>query len=133
MIVMGDFPTYWRSNRQKIIDEANGNGLPTMYPNSVFVEEGGLASFGPDIRTLFEVLADYVDLALHTPPQQPPPPGWQSPDDALYSFVINGNTADQLGIDTTKAVEQYGATIVRPAASVGRRKPFRFPDDVQAS
>jgi putative ABC transport system substrate-binding protein len=51
-------------NRQKIMEFATGNHLPTMVPYRELVEAGGLISYGPSYETMHRRAADYVDKIL---------------------------------------------------------------------
>ena len=46
------------------MDLAAKNRLPAMYPNSEYVETGGLMSYGADIADMFRRAATYVDKIL---------------------------------------------------------------------
>ena len=71
------------------------HGVPAVYSNSVFVRQGGLASYGADTGEVWQGLASYVHRILHgekpgdLPVQQP----------TSYQFVINLKTAKALGLD----------------------------------
>ncbi|MGB9044293.1 MAG: ABC transporter substrate-binding protein, partial [Pseudolabrys sp.] len=52
------------SERKRIVDLASKYKLPAMYFFQVFVEEGGLMSYGPSDADLFRRAAGYVDRIL---------------------------------------------------------------------
>jgi putative ABC transport system substrate-binding protein len=52
------------SQRQRIVELAAKNRLPAMYPETEFVQAGGLMSYGPDFDYLFRRAASYVDKIL---------------------------------------------------------------------
>lgn len=66
--------------------------LPTVYQVTNYPDLGGLMAYGPDIRSLFVLAADYVDRILKganpadLPVQQP----------TIFQFVINLQTAKAL-------------------------------------
>jgi len=82
------------AHRQKLVDFAEKNGLPAMYHNSGFVEDGGLMSYGVNNTDLYRRAATYVDKILKgakpadLPVEQP----------TKFEFVINLKTAKQIGI-----------------------------------
>ena len=81
-------------HRDRIIEFATRNGIPAMYEESLFVEAGGLMSYGPSSRDLFRRSATYVDKILKgakpadLPVEQP----------TKFDLVINLKTAKKLGL-----------------------------------
>jgi putative ABC transport system substrate-binding protein len=47
-----------------IVDLAEKNRLPAIYPSKMFVEDGGLMSYGMDFSALGQRVADIVDRIL---------------------------------------------------------------------
>jgi putative tryptophan/tyrosine transport system substrate-binding protein len=86
--------------RERIVDLAAKNRLPGMYPNSEYVETGGLLSYAADIVALFRRTATYVDRILKgtkpgdLPVEQP----------TKFELVINLKTAKQIGLDIPQSV-----------------------------
>jgi putative ABC transport system substrate-binding protein len=80
--------------RERIVDLAAKNRLPAMYPNSEYVETGGLMSYAADIVAMFRRSAVYVDKILKgtkpadLPVEQP----------TKFELVINLKTAKQIGL-----------------------------------
>jgi ABC-type uncharacterized transport system substrate-binding protein len=80
--------------RQRIVDLAAKNRLPAMYPNSEYVETGGLMSYAADIVAMFRRAATYVDKILKgtkaadLPVEQP----------TKFELVINLKAAKQIGL-----------------------------------
>jgi putative tryptophan/tyrosine transport system substrate-binding protein len=80
--------------RQRIVDLAAKNRLPAMYPNSEYVETGGLMSYAADIVVMFRRAAMYVDKILKgtkaadLPVEQP----------TKFELVINLKAAKQIGL-----------------------------------
>jgi len=108
-----DFPTVFRSmrekgdkalllfntpfmdaNRRQILDLAATHRIAVMYETKVWVEAGGLMSYGPSPAELFRRSAAYVDKILKgakpadLPVEQP----------TTYELVINLKTAKALGL-----------------------------------
>ena len=77
-----------------MLDFAAKNRLPAIYPDSEFVEAGGLMSYGPDYDDLFRRAADFVDKILKgakpadLPVEQP----------TKFEFIINLKAAKQIGL-----------------------------------
>ena len=51
-------------NRNRMMDFATANRLPTILPYRELVEAGGLMSFGPSYEDMHRRAADYVDKIL---------------------------------------------------------------------
>src|SRR6266446_5007245 len=79
----------------RIIDFANSNKIPAMFEDSEYVEAGGLMSYGPDYKAVFEKAAIFVDKILKgakpadLPIEQP----------TKFQLVINFKTAKALAIE----------------------------------
>ena len=79
---------------QRIVDFAAKIRLPAMYPDSEFVEAGGLMSYGPNFADLYRRAAMYVDKILKgakpadLPVEQP----------TKFELVINLKAAKQIGL-----------------------------------
>ncbi len=52
------------TQQRQVLDFAAKNRLPAMYPQSEFVEAGGLMSYAPNYTDLFRRAADFVDKIL---------------------------------------------------------------------
>jgi putative tryptophan/tyrosine transport system substrate-binding protein len=80
--------------RQRIVDMAAKNRLPTVYASRNYVEVGGLMSYGSSFADLNRRAASYVDKILKgakpsdLPVEQP----------IKFEFVINLKTAKTLGL-----------------------------------
>jgi len=81
-------------HRQRIIDFARKQGLPTVYTQSDWAVQGGLVEYAPNQRAMLRQAAGYVDRILRgakpadLPIQQP----------TKYELVINLKTAKALGL-----------------------------------
>ena len=82
------------SQRTQVVDLAAKNRLPAIYPQSEYMEDGGLMTYGPSINDLFRRAATYVDKILKgakpadLPVEQP----------TKFEFIINLKTAKQIGL-----------------------------------
>jgi putative ABC transport system substrate-binding protein len=81
--------------RQRIVDLAAKNRLPTVYASRNYVDSGGLMSYGPNLADLHRRAAAYVDKILKgakpsdLPVEQP----------TKFELVINLKTAKALGLE----------------------------------
>jgi putative ABC transport system substrate-binding protein len=80
--------------RTQIVDLSAKNRLPGMYPFSLFVESGGLMSYGTNLADLHRRAATYVDKILKggkpadLPVEQP----------IKFDLIINLKAAKQIGL-----------------------------------
>jgi len=80
--------------RGRIVDLAAKYRLPAVYPNSEYVETGGLVSYSADIIAMFRRTAGYVDRILKgtnpadLPVEQP----------TKFELLINLKAAKQIGL-----------------------------------
>ena len=90
-LVLGG-PVY--SHRTQVADLAVKNRLPVIFPQSEYVEHGGLMSYAPNYADLYRRAAVYVDKILKgakpadLPVEQP----------TKFEFVINLKTSKQIGL-----------------------------------
>jgi putative ABC transport system substrate-binding protein len=96
-------------HRELIIKHAVTNRLPAIYFQPIFVENGGLVSYGPDFADEFRRLAIYVDKILKgakpadLPVEQP----------VKFEFVINLKAAKQIGLTIPPNVLARATKIIR--------------------
>jgi putative tryptophan/tyrosine transport system substrate-binding protein len=83
------------AQRKLIVGLAAQYRLPAVYPDSVYVTDGGLLAYGPDRVDQFRRAAGYVDRILKG--EKPADLPVQAP--TKYELVINLKTAKALGID----------------------------------
>ena len=84
-----------RFHRDLIVKLAARHKLPAVYYDRVFVDSGGLISYGPDFVDQFRRAAGYVDHVLKG--EKPADLPVQAP--TKYELVINLKTAKALGIE----------------------------------
>jgi putative ABC transport system substrate-binding protein len=83
------------NERQRIVDLAAKNRLPTVYASRNYVDSGGLMSYGPNLPDLHRRAATYVDKIIKgakpsdLPVEQP----------TKFELVINLKTAKALGLE----------------------------------
>jgi ABC-type uncharacterized transport system substrate-binding protein len=84
----------FRTHAMRIKEFTEKTRLPTMYDDRVFVEAGGLMSYGTNTLAFYQHAASYVDKILkgakpaELPVEQP----------TKFEFVINLRTAKQIGL-----------------------------------
>jgi putative ABC transport system substrate-binding protein len=82
------------SSRVQVTNFAAQNRVPAMFPESEFVNDGGLMSYGPNLPELFRRASTYVDKILKgTKPADLP---IEQP--TKFELVINLKTAKQIGL-----------------------------------
>jgi putative tryptophan/tyrosine transport system substrate-binding protein len=80
--------------RQSIVRPAMAQRIPVVYETQVFVEAGGLMSYGVDVTEMEQRAATYVDRILRgarpadLPIEQP----------TKFDLVINATTAKAMGV-----------------------------------
>jgi len=82
------------SHRQRIVDFAAKNRLPSIYQASDFVSAGGLMSYGVNRVELHRRAATYVDKIL----QGTKPANLPVERPIKFELVINLKTAKQIGL-----------------------------------
>lgn len=101
-------PRYLRY-RELILKLAAKNRLPTIYPHSLFVQDGGLMSYGPDFADEYRRTAVFVDKILtgakpaDLPIEQP----------TKLELVINLKTAKQIGLTIPPNVLARADRVIR--------------------
>jgi putative tryptophan/tyrosine transport system substrate-binding protein len=83
-----------RSHRDLIVKLAARHKLPAVYYDRVYVDSGGLISYGPDFVDQFQRAAGYVDRILRG--EKPADLPVQAP--TKYELVVNLKTAKALGL-----------------------------------
>jgi putative ABC transport system substrate-binding protein len=97
------------SYRNRIVEFATQNRLPTMFVDAEQVEAGGLMSYGPNALDLYRRAAAYVDKILKgakpgdLPVEQP----------KKFEFVINLKAAKQIGLTIPPNVLARADRVIR--------------------
>ena len=92
--IMTTTSTGFFAERKRIVGLAGKNGLPAIYWQKEFVDEGGLMSYGADYDDLYRKAAHYVDKILKgTKPADLP-----VQQATKFEFVINLKAAKQIGL-----------------------------------
>jgi len=98
------------SARQRLVNLAEKNRLPTVFAFREYVEAGGFMSYGPDLADLFRRAATYVDKILKgakpsdLPVEQP----------TKFELVINLKTAKALGLTIPQSLLVRADEIIHP-------------------
>ena len=93
-LLMAPHPFFNGDRRHQIINFAARNKLPAIYYLEIFVNDGGLMSYGPDQLYMWRRGATYVDKILKgtkpadLPVEQP----------KKFEFVVNLKAAKQIGL-----------------------------------
>jgi putative ABC transport system substrate-binding protein len=97
------------NHRDRVVDYAAKRRLPTMFAESLFVEDGGLMSYGADAEDLYRRAATYVDKILKgTKPGELP---IERP--TKFKFLVNLKTLKQLGLNMTPNVLARADKVIR--------------------
>jgi len=82
-------------NRKRVFAYAAEKHLPAIYEYDPLVRDGGLMSYGPDLKECFERAAAMVDHIFNgTSPSELP---FEQP--TRYKFMINLSTAKAIGVE----------------------------------
>jgi putative ABC transport system substrate-binding protein len=92
LVVMPD--VFLIAHRASLILAAARNNVPAVYPQSYYVRDGGLLSYGVDVPDLFRRAASYVDRILRG--EKPGDLPVQLP--TKFEMVVNRKAATALGL-----------------------------------
>ncbi|HEX9274718.1 MAG TPA: ABC transporter substrate-binding protein, partial [Candidatus Binatia bacterium] len=107
LLVLGD--RLFATHQSQIIKLAVKNRLPTIYSQSLYVEAGGLMSYGANFTDQYRRAAIYVDKILKgakpadLPVEQP----------KKFELVINLKTAKQIGLTIPPNVLARADRVIR--------------------
>jgi putative tryptophan/tyrosine transport system substrate-binding protein len=97
------------SQRTQIADLAVKNRLPVNFPQSEYVEDGGLMSYAPNYADLFRRAATYVDKIL----KGAKPADLPVEQAKRFEFIINLKTAKQIGLTIPPNVVARADKVIR--------------------
>ena len=95
-------------DRDRIANIALRHHIPSIFAFRQYVEVGGLLSYGPNIRAMYRLAADYVGRVARgakpadMPVEQP----------TKFEFVINLKTAKALGLDVPDKLQQPADEVI---------------------
>jgi putative tryptophan/tyrosine transport system substrate-binding protein len=95
-------------DRERLASIALRHRIPTIFAFRQYVEVGGLLSYGPDIRAMYGLAADYVDRIVRgakpadMPVEQP----------TKFEFVINLKSAKALRLDVPDKLQQLADEVI---------------------
>jgi putative ABC transport system substrate-binding protein len=108
IFVLPDEP-YFLTERAKIVELAAKHRLPAFYGAREFVDDGGLMSYGENLRTAYRYAAAYVNKVVRgtapgdIPVEQP----------RVFELVINLKTAKTLGLTIPQALLLSADEVIR--------------------
>ena len=94
--------------RERIVELATKSHVPAIYDGQVFVETGGLMSYGANFGERFRHAATYVDKILKgakpgdLPVEQP----------TKFELVINAKTAKALGLTIPPSLQLQADQVI---------------------
>ena len=92
--------SFFASQRAVIVELARQKRLPAIYEHRLYVENGGLLSYGPNIRDVFRRAAYYIDrIVKGAKPAELP---IELP--TMFELVLNLNTARELGLTVPQSM-----------------------------
>jgi putative ABC transport system substrate-binding protein len=97
------------SRRTQVIDLAVKSRLPAIYPQSEYVEDGGLVSYATNLTALWRRAATYVDKIL----KGRPPADRPVEQPMKFEFVINLIAAKQIGLTIPPNVLVRATKVIR--------------------
>ena len=97
------------AERKRIVELASKYGLPAIYFQKEFVDEGGLMSYGADYDDLHRRAAVYVDKIL----KGAKPADLPVQQATKFEFVINLNAAKQIGLIFPNHVLERANRVIR--------------------
>jgi putative ABC transport system substrate-binding protein len=100
--------SFFASQRVAIVELARQKRLPAIYEHRLYVEQGGLVSYGPNIRDVFRRAAYFVDrIVKGAKPAELP---IELP--TKYELVLNMKTAKELGLTISAAMLQRADEVI---------------------
>ena len=97
------------NHRDRVIGFASNRRLPTIFAESLFVDDGGLMSYGADTQDLYRRAAAYVDKIL----KDSKPGDLPVERPTKFEFVVSLKTAKQIGLTIPPNVLARADRIIR--------------------
>jgi putative ABC transport system substrate-binding protein len=92
--------SFMNAHRSSVISLSARNDIPTVYTSPIYVRDGGLLSYGPDLEDIFRRAAPYVDRILRgTSPAELPV---QLP--VKFLMGLNAKAAKALGLTVPPSI-----------------------------
>jgi len=91
---------FTRRHLTRILDFAASNRIPAMFEDVYYVDAGGLMSYGPNVRDLYQRSAVYVDKIL----KGAKPADLPVAQATKFEMAINMRTAKALGITFPRSI-----------------------------
>jgi len=95
-------------NRKRVFEFAATHRLPAIYEYDLYVRDGGLMSYGPDLNETFSRVAALVDRILKG--AKPADLPFEQP--TLFRFVFNLKTAKSLGLNVSPTLVALADEII---------------------
>jgi putative ABC transport system substrate-binding protein len=92
--VVVPFQSFFTANFSRVLELVTRSRLPAIYGTRIYVERGGLASYGVDQLEVTRQVAEYVDHILRG--EKPGDMPVQAP--TKFELIINAKTAKALGL-----------------------------------
>jgi ABC-type uncharacterized transport system substrate-binding protein len=99
----------FQAERKRIVELADRNRLPAIYPQKEFVDAGGLMSYGVDYFDLYRRAAVYVDKIL----KGAKPADLPVQQATKFEFVINLKAAKQIGLTIPPHVLERANQVIK--------------------
>jgi putative tryptophan/tyrosine transport system substrate-binding protein len=96
-------------NRKRIIDFAAAHNIPAMYEISLYVQDGGLMSYGPNMDDMYRQAATYVDRIFKG--AKPDALPVELPN--RFEFVIDLKTAKALGLAIPQSMQLRADEVIQ--------------------
>jgi putative ABC transport system substrate-binding protein len=95
-------------HRADLVSLAASHRIPAVYPWRFFTEQGGLLSYGSEMRDEFRLAAEYADRILKG--EKPADLPVQAP--TKYELVINLRTAKTLGLNVSQQFQLLADKVI---------------------
>jgi putative ABC transport system substrate-binding protein len=96
------------SARERVVALAAGHRLPSLYTNRLYVEAGGLMSYGSNVADAFRQMGDYAGRIL----KGASPADLPVAQSTKFELVINMKTATALGIEVPLSMQMLTDEVI---------------------